>query len=69
MIRPCAKAKNGLARRPEGGYVVKASPDSEVIAINQMHETCMATPAISGGAVLSHAESSGLRGRINRGSR
>jgi outer membrane protein assembly factor BamB len=33
-------------------YVVKAGPEFEVIAVNKMHETCMATPAISDGALL-----------------
>jgi len=33
-------------------YVVKASPEFEVIAVNKMYEECMATPAISHGALL-----------------
>ena len=33
-------------------YVVKAGPQFEVIAVNKMHEECMATPAISHGALL-----------------
>jgi len=33
-------------------YVVKAGPEFEVIAVNKMYETCMATPAISHGALL-----------------
>jgi outer membrane protein assembly factor BamB len=33
-------------------YVVKAGPEFEVIAINKMYEECMATPAISHGALL-----------------
>lgn len=33
-------------------YVVKAGAEFEVIAVNKMHEECMATPAISHGALL-----------------
>jgi outer membrane protein assembly factor BamB len=33
-------------------YVVKAGPEFEVMAINKMYEICMATPAISHGALF-----------------
>ena len=33
-------------------YVVKAGPKFKVLAVNKMHETCMATPAISRGALF-----------------
>ncbi|NQV32280.1 MAG: PQQ-binding-like beta-propeller repeat protein [Phycisphaeraceae bacterium] len=33
-------------------YVVKAGPEFKVIAVNKMHETCMATPAISHGTLF-----------------
>ncbi len=33
-------------------YVVKASSEFELIAVNRMYETCMATPAISQGAMF-----------------
>ncbi|UCF15289.1 MAG: PQQ-binding-like beta-propeller repeat protein [Phycisphaerales bacterium] len=33
-------------------YVVKAGPEFEVIAVNKMNETCMATPAISRGVLF-----------------
>ena len=34
-------------------HVVKAGPTFEVLAVNDMGETCMATPAISAGRILS----------------
>jgi len=33
-------------------YVVKAGPEFKVLAVNKMHETCMATPAISYGTLF-----------------
>jgi outer membrane protein assembly factor BamB len=33
-------------------YVVKAGPQFELLAVNQMDETCMATPAISQGVLF-----------------
>jgi hypothetical protein len=33
-------------------YVVQAGSEFKVVAINKMHETCMATPAISHGALF-----------------
>lgn len=33
-------------------YVVRAGPEFEVIAVNKMHETCMASPAISHGTLF-----------------
>ena len=32
-------------------YVIKAGPEFEVMSVNKMHETCMATPAISHGTL------------------
>jgi len=33
-------------------YVVKAGPEFELIGVNKMNETCMATPAISQGTLF-----------------
>jgi len=35
-------------------YVVKAGPEFELIGVNKMNETCMATPAISQGTLFFH---------------
>jgi hypothetical protein len=32
--------------------VVKAGPEFELLAVNELGDVCMATPAISGGALM-----------------